>query len=46
MPKFYNDAEYYYVCIGSKVVYKTNAIMDLYNYVQKLRAQKKQFYIA
>lgn len=41
----FNDASSYYVVVEGRVVYRTNAVMDLYNYVQKLRRQGKEFKI-
>lgn len=36
----FNDAFSYYLVVEGRVVYRTNAVMDLYNYVQKLRRQE------
>ena len=41
----FNDSYNYYVVVEGRVVYRTNAVMELYNYVQKLRRQGKEFQI-
>lgn len=41
----FNDSSSYYVVVEGRVVFRTNAVMDLYNYVQKLRRQGKEFKI-
>lgn len=41
-----NDDSYYYVIIEHRVVYKTCAIMELYNYVKKMEEKGKKCIIA
>ena len=40
-----NDSSNYMVIVGSRVVFKTNAVMDLYRYVTKLRNKGQEFEI-